>query len=354
VDAVRSARPDHPRLEFFTQQIARGMPPAPARVAGTPADAQPGAAPEADERVKGLVQLATERMRAGRLTGGRDSAHTHVLAAHRLNPADEGVQQALLQLSGMLRVNAREAIRENRLDEAANIALLAAQLEVNQPEIAALRADIDSARAANVRADRAKLLVLANQRIAQGRLLEPAGDSARHYIDQLRAADPAFDGLADTTALFHTNLLSGAREMLAAGNADRAEVLVRSAADAGAPAAEVNAISSEIAALRSVRAAAARQPTVVPENQLRRTRTVSPVYPERALAKGIQGWVDLEYTVAADGTTRDAIVKAAEPEGMFERAALSAVGRWRYEPPMVNGAAVEQRVSARVRFQLEN
>ncbi len=357
VDAVRSARPDHPRLGFFTQQLererARAAASAPSKGAGAPAAGQPVAS-ETDERVQSLLQLASERMRSGRLTGGRDSAHTHLLAARKLDPEGEGVQQALLQLSGMLRANTREAIRTNRLDEAANLATLAAQLEVNQQEIAALRADIEAERVTNVRADRAKLLVLANQRIAQGRLLEPSGDSASYYIDQLRAADPSFDGLADTTALFHTSLLAGARDMLTAGNADRAEALVRSAADAGAPASEVSAISTEIASLRSVRAAAARQPKVVPENQLRRTRTIAPVYPERALAKGIEGWVDLEYTVTTEGTTRDAVVKAAEPAGTFDRAALTAVSRWRYEPHMVSGAVVEQRVSARVRFQLED
>jgi protein TonB len=47
-------------------------------------------------------------------------------------------------------------------------------------------------------------------------------------------------------------------------------------------------------------------------------------------------------------------VKAAEPAGTFDRAALNAVERWRYEPRLINGAAVDTRVSTRVRFQLED
>ncbi|MGQ0429960.1 MAG: TonB family protein [Gammaproteobacteria bacterium] len=357
VDAARSARPDHPRLEFFTMQLERES-----DRAGPPGQAKPAAGrapdaatPESDAaRVQSLVQLASDRMKSGRLVGGRDSAHTHLLAALKLDPADAGLQQGIQTLSGLLQRNAREAIRENRLDDASGLVAQAVALDVNLQEIAVLRADIEAARVTNVRADRAKLLVLANQRIAQGRLIEPSGDSARHYIDMLRAADPTFEGLGDTTVLFHTSALTGARDMIAAGNTDRAEALLRAAVEAGAPASEVAAITTEIAAIRSARTAAARQPTVIPENQLRRTRTVSPVYPERARAKGVQGWVEVEYTVAADGTTRDAVVKAAEPAGVFDRAALSAIGRWRYEPHMVNGAAVEQRVSARVRFQLED
>ena len=38
-----------------------------------------------------------------------------------------------------------------------------------------MRADLEAARIGNVRADRSRLLLLANQRIAQNRLLEPAG-----------------------------------------------------------------------------------------------------------------------------------------------------------------------------------
>jgi len=63
--------------------------------------------------------------------------------------------------------------------------------------------------------------------------------------------------------------------------------------------------------------------------------------------------VDIEFTVAADGTTRDAMVRAAEPAGVFDRAALQAVARWRYEPRVVDGIVVDQRVEARVRFQLK-
>ena len=59
-----------------------------------------------------------------------------------------------------------------------------------------------------------RLLALANQRIAQGRLLEPAGDSARHYTDLLLAADPGFAGLAETESLLAARLAEQ-REQLA-------------------------------------------------------------------------------------------------------------------------------------------
>lgn len=126
------------------------------------------------------------------------------------------------------------------------------------------------------------------------------------------------------------------------------------AAESGAPASEVAAITAEIAALRSARQAAARKAEVLPESSMQRTRVVAPTYPQRAIEKNIEGWVDIEFTIATDGTTREAVVKAAQPEGTFDRAALNAIERWRYEPRLVNGAAVETRVLARVRFQLKD
>jgi protein TonB len=360
VDAARSARPDHPRLGFFTIQLERELARQPgatqARAPGSGATA-PSQAPAGDDdaaRVQSLLQLANDRMRSNRLTGGKDSAQAHLLAARKLAPEDAGVQQAIGALSAQLQKNAAAAIRENRLDEANNWVTQAATLEVDRESIAVLRADIEAARVGNVRAERAKLLVLANQRIAQGRLLEPAGDSARHYIDLLRAADPAFDGLSDTNALFATRALTDARQFVAAGNPERAGPLVRAAADAGAPESEVAAINGEIEAARDARQAAARKAEVLPESAMRRTRVVAPTYPPRALERGIQGWVDIEFTVGADGTVRDAAVKAAEPAGTFDRAAINAVERWRYEPRLINGAAVDTRVMARVRFQIED
>jgi protein TonB len=79
---------------------------------------------------------------------------------------------------------------------------------------------------------------------------------------------------------------------------------------------------------------------------------MAPAYPARARERGTEGWVDLEFTVATDGTTQDAVVRAAEPAGTFDRAALDAVKRWRYEPRVVGGNVVEQRVEARLRFRL--
>jgi protein TonB len=360
VDAVRSVRPDHPRLEFFVSQLEReralagqsGQPVRTVDTMGRPIEV-PAGTELPSVRLQAFVQLANERMRSNQLVG-KDGALGYVLSARKIDPADASVVSAVSELGGKFQGNAQKAIRENRLDDANRWYQNSVELGMERTQLATMRADIDAARIGNERADRARLLVVANQRIAQGRLVEPKGDSAQHYVDLLRAADPKFEGLADTRALLASRSLVEARTAIGANNLDRADTFVRAAADAGAPAAEVADLNAKIMSLRVVPAAAVStpEPTVIAEDKLKRTYFMAPGYPARAQERGTEGWVDLEFTVTKDGTTRDAVVRGSEPAGTFDRSALDAVKRWRYEPRVVAGSVVEQRVQTRLRFRL--
>lgn len=77
-------------------------------------------------------------------------------------------------------------------------------------------------------------------------------------------------------------------------------------------------------------------------------------YPSRALARGIEGFVELSFTVDRFGNVADPIVLNAVPEGIFERAALQSIERWKYSPAMNNGMAVETHdVRQRIVFQID-
>jgi protein TonB len=81
---------------------------------------------------------------------------------------------------------------------------------------------------------------------------------------------------------------------------------------------------------------------------------VNPDYPQRALSRGLEGWVRVQFTITPAGTVKDAIVVSAEPQDVFDDAALKAIARWRYNPKVENGAAVERvGVQTRIVFQLE-
>ncbi|GAP65084.1 peptidase M56 BlaR1 [Mizugakiibacter sediminis] len=60
---------------------------------------------------------------------------------------------------------------------------------------------------------------------------------------------------------------------------------------------------------------------------------VRPVYPEGAIAKGIEGEVEFEFALAGDGTVRDVRVVESNPVGEFEVAARRALDRSRFSPP---------------------
>ena len=81
---------------------------------------------------------------------------------------------------------------------------------------------------------------------------------------------------------------------------------------------------------------------------------INPDYPPRALSRGLEGWVQVQFTITATGTVKDAIVVNAEPKNIFDDAALKAIARWRYNPKVDAGVAVERvGVQTRIVFQLE-
>ena len=81
---------------------------------------------------------------------------------------------------------------------------------------------------------------------------------------------------------------------------------------------------------------------------------VAPVYPARALARGIEGYVGMEFTVTTTGTVRDPIV-VFSTSGLFNRAAERAVLKFKYKPRVVDGQPVEvPGVRTRITFKIEN
>ena len=81
---------------------------------------------------------------------------------------------------------------------------------------------------------------------------------------------------------------------------------------------------------------------------------INPDYPPRAQSRGIEGYVIVQFTITPTGTVRDATVVEAQPKGMFDDAALKAIARWRYNPKVEGGVAVERvGVRTRLTFQLE-
>jgi protein TonB len=81
---------------------------------------------------------------------------------------------------------------------------------------------------------------------------------------------------------------------------------------------------------------------------------IAPDYPPRALSRGLEGWVQVQFTITPTGMVANPVVVTAEPKNIFDEAALKAIARWRYNPKVEGGVAVERvGVQTIIRFQLE-
>jgi protein TonB len=77
---------------------------------------------------------------------------------------------------------------------------------------------------------------------------------------------------------------------------------------------------------------------------------VPPVYPPGALARRIEGAVNLEVSIAEDGSI--ASVKVLRGQPLLAEAAVTAVRQWRYTPPLLNGKPIAVQKEITVDFKL--
>ena len=71
---------------------------------------------------------------------------------------------------------------------------------------------------------------------------------------------------------------------------------------------------------------------------------VAPIYPQRALTRGVQGFCVVEYAVTRQGTTKDPFVVEDQcTSSLFHRASLQAALKFKYKPRIIDGEAVEVR-----------
>lgn len=85
------------------------------------------------------------------------------------------------------------------------------------------------------------------------------------------------------------------------------------------------------------------------EGEATRLIEVAPIYPPDAVDAGTEGFVEVRFTVAPDGTVSDAEILSSEPEGIFDDAALDAMDRWRYTSNLQGEA---QTLTERIEFNL--
>jgi TonB family protein len=356
IETARDIDASHPRLAFLDTQIARER-----------ERLKLSQAQEVGNRVRALVSQANDRMSKDRLiapAGG--SARDALIEARRLDPTDPTVAQGIRELSGMLTEEARKSLTAGKTDEAqayvngarslgsAGAALATVERAIadatRAPGAASTVAGTGARRPAQPAAPNVDPLIAdIRQRISQGKLIDPAGSSAKDGIASLQNLVPNHPAVEELSRALTTRLLDVAKQAMNAKAYDRSGQLIAGAREVGARYNEAGIAQAE-RDLTTAREATALQTNVVSASTLKKVRMTAPQYPESARKRGVEGWVEVAFTVMPNGSVDDVEVRNASPADVFDDAAVRAVRQWRFEPVVRNGEKVQQRAMIRLKF----
>ena len=299
-----------------------------------------------ETRVQRLSGLVEDRIHEGKLVDpADDSAKTYLRQLLASYPSSPSTARAQHDLVSVYMRKARDAAATRNGAESDRWLNEARAAGASATDISAFQHDLAGAQAKAARAEGDRLAALVRERVRDGRLTDPAQDSAAYYLTQLQSSDPDNAALATLSRDLAGKLLDRARAAVQSGKS--ADQDLAQARRLGADPKDIQAVQQ----LGSSKAGANADPAALAAS-LKPVKTVPPEYPESALAKSLSGSVLLSFTVDTKGNTSDVQVLQSTPAGVFDRAAVSAVRRWKYAPPMVNGAAVEVPTKTLVRFEL--
>ncbi|GAC1692375.1 MAG: hypothetical protein PVS2B3_01130 [Steroidobacteraceae bacterium] len=339
----------------------------------------PRAANGLEEVINRLLAAATAQLRAGHL----DAAQRLCDQARSVNPEHPRAAFLRAQIDAQreraLLARAQHAAAGGDLGRALAVLDNAAHGAPRSQLATEARAELARAQ---VDARVAQFLQLGRDALEHGQLIEPTGHNARFYFESARALSPDNPAARQAQQDLRSRLLTAASEALAAGNAERTAYWAAAAGDAGADRTQIAKLRGAAAQLRSTAAAAPlaqqhagsavgsaavppdAQPAAAPASQsasaapatfvnagtLTQTHYVAAEYPPIAQRHKLGGWVDVQFTVAADGSVGAATIVGAQPVGVFERSALDAVRSWRYQPVTRDGHVISQRARVRLTF----
>ncbi|MEO6516017.1 MAG: energy transducer TonB [Steroidobacteraceae bacterium] len=357
-----------------------------------PVTARPG--------VAALVKQANLALAAGKYvasdgTGAAELFRVALKLDANNRAASEGYGRAIDQALH----RAEESLLAGRLNEASSIAAAVDLIEPRNPRLGFLNSQItrevarvstdDSQRQAfeaiqvKIRAALASM----KDKLKQGALIDPAAGSAVasfREAEAIGANDPTVRSARETLI---ATLLTAADAELSSRRPPSAKRLVDTARsiNSNAPGIDVlyrrvEEVTAQLDAPAPVKAArieerlpppapapvedvaapAASPPAssagneVVAASKLRLLRSQTPTYPDRALQQLVSGWVEMEFTVATDGSVKQIAVTNSEPRKTFDVAATNALARYRFAPVLKDGTPVTVRARLTMRFAAQD
>ena len=78
----------------------------------------------------------------------------------------------------------------------------------------------------------------------------------------------------------------------------------------------------------------------------------SPIYPNRAKNRRIEGVVEIEFVVDKQGLVQSPKIISSNPVGYFESSAMNIIVKWKFIPGKINDQPVLTRVRQKMSFKL--
>ncbi|MEO5629859.1 MAG: energy transducer TonB [Thermomonas sp.] len=249
-----------------------------------------------------------------------NNAMEYYLALRDKAPADAAASSALTDLMPMTVIATEQGIAREDFIEAKRLAALIEKADAKHPALGRLKSSIASSETAASQRIAAQALTTDQEAKRLADQVKQREEEQRKQQEQQRlqaATQPAQPSAAEQAAA------ETERKRVAAADAERQRVAAAAAQQ------------TQQAAAQPAPPPAAAQPARA-SSELRAVSQPGPRYPQAAQRAGAAGTVQVEFTVATDGSVSDARVVSSETPRQyqrdFEKEALAAVKRWRFQP----------------------
>jgi len=265
------------------------------------AAAEPPVARDPDALIAAAgVALANDRL----FSPPGDNALELLLQVIESDPGNRRAQAGLVDILPFVLIGLEQRLTSGDLDEAERLLFLFRKADARHPALARLESRILAARQEQAAAEASRLAAQAERERQEALARQAASAAAPASAQASQPPTPQAPVTAATPA-------SAPAQTAAPSPAAASPPVVSDAPPVAAPMAPVRTVSSAL-------------PPIV--NQ------VAPRYPAQAQRRRLEGMVEVEFTIAANGSVSSVRVLRSEPAGVFDREAIGAMQRWRFEP----------------------
>ena len=244
-----------------------------------------------------------------------NNAMEYYLALRDKQPNDAAVASALTDLMPYALIAAEQSIARDDFPEAQRLYALMEKTDKSAPALPRLKQSLADAQASFAQRQQQTEVDAETEKARLAKLEE---DRKKQQDDTQRQAAQQ---LAQQQAAQQAAQQQAAQQATTQRETEQREAAQRDAAQ-------------REAAQREAAQRAAQTPTTATAtaSDLRAISTPPPKYPPEALRAGQSGEVLVEFTVGTDGSVSSARVVRGNPPRVFDREAVAAVKRWRYQP----------------------